>query len=262
MGGTLAVTIREENGKEHRMSRWTNPTPYFINNIDLVKKSQEHLKQYLQTWYDMRKDFETHKEEWEAIKEKYKENALQHDPFENNMTPCYAPYPFLAPQCYGLVVVDMQKNKILSMQEYTAYGIIHAVSAKCDLGQDGKNSYWKQNNNGKNQAYCLREFFEAGRIKRISTGNGNQKGLKKIEEIKSPGELFIYIQTRFPDNNPNSSARFELDISPFEILEFDENSKGATEMRKKIEELDFKINDEERTMWEDWIRECKENEGK
>ena len=61
----------------------------------------------------MKKDWEQHKDD---------------EKFEYPMTLCYTPYPaFLAPEGYGLVVVDMQKDTILSCQGYTSFGNIHVA---------------------------------------------------------------------------------------------------------------------------------------
>ena len=37
MGGSIGVLIREEDGTEHKMCRWTNELPHFINNIKLIE---------------------------------------------------------------------------------------------------------------------------------------------------------------------------------------------------------------------------------
>jgi len=43
MGGSLAVTLREPDGTEHRMCRWMNMLPAFINNLKLVEQDQTHV---------------------------------------------------------------------------------------------------------------------------------------------------------------------------------------------------------------------------
>jgi hypothetical protein len=35
MGGAIGFTLREENGKEHRMCRWTNMMPWAVNHIGI-----------------------------------------------------------------------------------------------------------------------------------------------------------------------------------------------------------------------------------
>ena len=49
MGGCLAITLREKDGREFRMSRWTNASPFLIDNIDLETakiKEKEFIKLY------------------------------------------------------------------------------------------------------------------------------------------------------------------------------------------------------------------------
>src|SRR3989344_333452 len=111
MGGSIGITVREENGKEHRMCRWTNTLPWLITNIRLLNKDPAHIGGYLQRWDEMVEDFKKHSGDKK---------------FEYPMTPVYAPYPFLAPHGYGLVVVDLQQNHILTSQGYTELGSIYS----------------------------------------------------------------------------------------------------------------------------------------
>ena len=105
MGGSVGLTIREPNGKEHRMCRSTGVLSWAIRNMKLVNKDPEHITAVLKTWEEMRNDYERNKESGN---------------FEIEMTGCYAPYPYLAPIGYGLVVVDMVHNEILDNQGYTS----------------------------------------------------------------------------------------------------------------------------------------------
>ncbi len=107
MGGTVAVTLRLENGEEFRMRRWTNSLPWFFNSTKFFSKDRSHINEYLKQWFEMKKDWEKNKES---------------ESFEFNMTKCYSPYPApLAPAGYGIVVFDFQKNAIISCQGYTSF---------------------------------------------------------------------------------------------------------------------------------------------
>ena len=112
MGGSVGFTIREENGKEHRMCRWTNCTPQYVNNSKFIEKDKTHLDNYLSIWYEMVDEYTS---------EEYKTKDL-------TMSDVYAPNPFLAPMGYGLVVVDYQTNTVLHLQGYTGYGTINPAS--------------------------------------------------------------------------------------------------------------------------------------
>lgn len=107
MGGNLAVTLITEEGTTYKMDRWTNTFPNFVNNMKLVRKEKEHVQNYLEAWLEM-------KEDWEKNGPK--------GPFEFEMTNMYFPHAGMAPSQYGLVVIDMQKNKIYSHQGYSSPG--------------------------------------------------------------------------------------------------------------------------------------------
>jgi hypothetical protein len=55
-------------------------------------------------------------------------------------------------------------------------------------------------------------------------------------------------------------GHFELDLSPYTVERFDENSKGAIRMRKRILELGFVLSDEEEKFWQEWINDELEQE--
>ncbi len=106
MGGSIGFSIREKDGTEHRMCRWTNSMPYFINTPKFIHQDPQHLKKYLNTWYEM--------------VDSYKSGAYKNEQF--TMADVYAPYPFLAPMGYGLVVVDYKSLNVLHLQGYTSFG--------------------------------------------------------------------------------------------------------------------------------------------
>ena len=170
MGGSIGLTLREPDGKEHRMCRWTNALNFFVNNLKLVNKDNSHIEDILKYWYEMREDYELHKEDGN---------------FEFEMTDAYAPFPYLAPMDYGLVVVDMVNDQILSYQGHTSFGRIAAVSVlnamqNPDPHPDpqnvdewpvfGEKAFYLENSleTYSTEAVIFREFFEAGRIEKAS----------------------------------------------------------------------------------------------
>ena len=84
MGGTVAMTIREPDGKEHRMARWTNNIPYFVMSDWFFEFNKNHFDLY-QSW--MSDDMEEYTE--------------------------------LIPISYGLIVCDFPNKTLLSNQGYT-----------------------------------------------------------------------------------------------------------------------------------------------
>ncbi|MBS3146067.1 hypothetical protein J4471_00020 [Candidatus Woesearchaeota archaeon] len=263
MGGSIGVTVREENGKEHRMCRWTNTLPWFITNLRFLNKDPKHLEAYLEQWNIMKADYDNHKNEWESIKQKYGRDAWNHEPFENNMTGCYAPYAFLAPQGYGLVVVDMQKDIVLDFQGYTSLDTIHGVSIASDMSSvaPGLHEFvigGQQTKKLSKKAFYLkndflnsvrfRELFEAGRI------------TKAIMDIRYPDKLISLNGKSLNDtidlleNDVEKFLQFPINMSPYEVIKYKEhNSKEAQRMQVKIKELGFTLSDEEESMWDEWI---------
>jgi hypothetical protein len=293
MGGNLAITVREPDGKEHRMDRWTNSMPWFVDNIDLVEKRPEHIQDYLKTWNDFVEDWDEHGEAYlaakvEAEKRAKKEGGYYWDympkdkEFTHNMTPVYATHRFLAPSEYGQVVVDMVNNKILHAQGYTDFGVISRIGAVVMLNQEGEKEFWERHPDGA-AAHCrLREFFEAGRIKEIFSYTGDTPDMTKIEDIADSKALLEFLRAEDPHWQerreffmrdevrdlswqereahpdcpppwPDEFANFRLDMSPFEVVRFDESETGFRELKQAIIDLGFVLTEEEDQMWEEWL---------
>ena len=241
MGGSVAVTLREPNGTEHRMSRWTNALPWFVNNMKFVTKDPLHIKDYMARWNEMRAD-------WEKNKDTGK--------FEFPMTTSYAPHTDLAPDGYGLVVLDMMKNEILTCQGYCKFGVIHTVSIALDSNQSTiRDSLDREEDR---EHVIAKKFFDDGRatVQKFVKAPLQKRGRlidtdigydKLMEMVKEHGEEYY----KHPD--------IKLDFSPFKIKEYREDT-GWLKMRTDIEKLGFKITDEEDKMWNEWIKEKKEME--
>jgi len=220
MGGTIAVTVREPDGTEHRMARWTNATPWFINHIGLVNKDPQHLKEFMDSWEKMRQDWLEH------LKVCKKKNHTKCS-FEHNMTTCYAPYTSLAPDGYGLLVVDMKKEVILSCQGYTKYG-------ETFLSSSTSSDEWE----------VIEELLKAGRIKNIATFCGKKLKISKdVVSLKKSVKGDIYIA--------------ELDLSPFKIIRVPEDDYRA--LKKEVLKLGFKLSKEEEKLWKEEIKMAEED---
>lgn len=102
MGGTVAMIIREPDGKEHRMARWTNNIPYFVMSDRFFEFDKDHFGIY-QSW--MNGDMEE--------------------------------YAQLSPISYGLIVCDFQSKTLLSNQGYTDLKSISSISMRIE-SRDGK----------------------------------------------------------------------------------------------------------------------------
>ena len=230
MGGNLAITIREPNGKEHRMDRHTNSMPFFVNNVRLCDKDSDYLANYLKTWYDMLAD-------WEKSGHRGSKCKLP-------MTACYAPYPFLAPSEYGIVVIDMMKDVILDLNGYSEFGTLHDSGVRLELQSPASHGL------GPKDVPCenLKEFAERGQV--VSFNQYKKKPLdwrgKTFEEIKT----FI-----LDPANADKFGKIVLDMSPFKVERFEESHEGALKLRERVLELGFKLSKKEEKLWANWGNE-------
>lgn len=228
MGGTVAVTLREPDGKEHRMYRWTNPLPGFVECIHLINKDPEYIQSYLRLWFEMAEDWKKHKED---------------EKFEFPMTACYAPYPgLLAPEGYGLVVLDMQKDKILSMQGYSSFGkmdeaaLFLSMSPNVFTGDSDEHAPHRR----------FAELFKAGRVK----GRYSYEGKEVPQGEANVEDLLKAIRKR----KSSDWVYYELDLSPFTIEDFgDFSDQHASNFKARLIELGFELTDKENDIWDAWI---------
>jgi hypothetical protein len=253
MGGTVAVTLREKNGEEHRMLRWTNTLPTFIEHIDFVQKKQTHVENYMEQWNLMKKDWEDNN---------------QKNSFVYTMTKVYAPYPYgLFPGGYGLVVIDMVNDVILSMQGYKELGHLNVAKIYIESGSANKCG---KNNHDADSAYCQAKCFMDAKkgmpiyMKIIKDGPRTQ--YIEIEEPQKTFEQFIDDIKKDMGGKASASMRIRpwelrIDLSPFKILSFDESDpiKEWVRFKKEIEKLDFVLNEKEEGQWEKHIKKVEED---
>lgn len=225
MGGSVGVTLRLSDGQEYRMIRWTNSMPWGITNMGMVRKDPEHIQAYLRSWLEM-------KDDWD------RNHATGQ--FEHNMTDFYVPYDnrCLHPREYGLVVVDLLKDRILTMQDYTTFGKIYDVSVGLDLRGD------PTGNDPDSNVHRLRQFYEAGRSIRRTNGIG-----QVAPPTASFQDLLRIIESREQQDMYFDS---ELDMSPLVIEEFDRTVKGSQALRRRVLELGFSLSDREVAEWDEF----------
>jgi len=249
MGGSIGLTIREQDGTEHRMCRWTNVIPGFLTNVRLAHKNSEYIREITKTWYDFVKDYALHKEDGQ---------------FEHRMTSMYAPYPFLAPESYGLIVVDMMTNHILDYNGYTSVGKIDAVAIRNNMSEDAEDNshtitlassgFKRRNRKGMNafseeDTYGpARRFKDFADEKRVSSMMGIE------DKVDLQGKNFEELLPFISDSE--SFFQFNMDMSPFTLKEYKEGSaKEARRMRRDIEDLGFALSKEEKQIWSKWIKD-------
>jgi len=216
MGGAVAVTLREPDGTEHRMCRWTNGLPWMLVNIGLYEKRPEHIAAIIKAWEEMKNDWRLHKDE----------PFTPEREFEFPMTPTYAPYGMLAPHGYGLVVMDMKHDEILTLQGYTSFDNLHACDARYSEDLERFDALHK-----------------AGRITGVSeyksSGGWIMRALPSIEDIRLLEEKDILSVRKYP-----------VDTSPFKIRVFEENLRGLAALKAAVLGLGFILTEEEETAWD------------
>jgi len=214
MGGNCAVTLRTPDGTVYAMDRWTNTLPWGLTNMKLVHKDPEHIKDYLNQWLEMKQDWEIHRKT-----KKYK----------CNMTGVYAPYPYgIRPSEYGIVIVDMVNDEILSHQMYSAVGKINQISAMID--DDAKER--------------LFAFANAGRV----IGHHGQAVINNINEAIRVWDM-------------SGHQEFHVDMKPFIVTNYARIQGGWREMLKHALRLAFTLTPEEEADWNKRISEEDEGEG-
>ena len=122
MGGTVAVILRDHQGKVTPMLRWTNIMPYFFRQFNLfsndVKLEKNWIKNFMKEHDKMKKDYEKNKDT---------------SNFEFDMTDTYFPYDTLAPYSYGLIVVDFLRKKLYTNQNYCSLEYLYPYNLKFDI---------------------------------------------------------------------------------------------------------------------------------
>jgi len=219
MGGTVAVTLRTPDGTVHRMARWTNPLPWFVKNAKFFARDPAHVAEWMQKWYQMRTDYERHREDQQ---------------FEFPMTSAYAYHTLLAPEGYGLVVLDQRDGFVLDSQGYTGfdYFSLYGHSDTDDLAQ-------------------AEELMRAGYVESItSLGLRDEKDEKcQFGEVLSakPGELLDLLK---------KSGPFQLNLKPqgWQHQRFPETQDGVRKLREAVLARGFELTREEEEAWESYIK--------
>lgn len=242
MGGTISVIVREKNNETHKMLRWTNSLPHFIQKLEAYNQSPQVLKEYLATWQEMNEDYQKNK-----ATGKYK----------LNMTEVYIPDSgFIAPYGYGLVVVDLVTNKIMSMQGYSSLNRISVVTITNLFNELKYNPMAKKD---------LDEYKEL--FKKLM--NENKLELFSYEEnriIDDPiivneliNENFIDNLLKIKQNDPNKYQKINYDIcfsikfSNFEFKTYPDNPKGTNQFNKDLQSI-MELSPKDQKKWKAYLK--------
>lgn len=251
MSGPVSFTIRTTDKTEHRMCRSTRCLPWAITNQFMIEKSPVHIEQATFNWYDMLADYELNKS---TGKYKY------------NMTNVYLPGVGLAPYSYGLVVVDMVNDVILTAQNYTSVGKFYkdfSSSVYYSLSDDNlsdediieilKNAVDSSGPSmEEDDMVAFARLWFNGKVKHESYWNS-----KGIELVDASTLSLVDIVNRRDFKRYNT---FTIDMSPFVIEKFENTVEDYTKMLKRVDELGFVLSDDEEKTWSEWLEELSKDE--
>lgn len=230
MGGTVSVIIREEDGKVHKMARWTNSLPYFIKNMKFINKDKEYLNNYLKAFYDMKSDYEKNKESGN---------------FQFNMTDVYIPDSgYISPIEYGIVVIDYQTSKIVHCQGYSSLDLLFMSEVD------------KIYRETEDDRICIQEIIDNKRIKSLRGFYDKEAGLHEfpVEYKTINGQMEVVLSGGLKKDDVLYPHGYTLDISPWEVIRFEDNNKiEFLKTKEKIKELGFEITEEDEKNWEEFI---------
>jgi len=234
MGGTIAVTLRRADGREHRMARWTNVFSHILMDPAFIEGPDSFWDKYIALWDDMRDDW---------LKNHVTKN------FRHNMTPCYGDWPLLAPTGYGLIVIDYKTKTILHSQGYSSM-VKMLPGTFSDQPMHTGAEDWPDTR--------VVKLIEQGRVTRE-----HWDGLKWIKPMLDHEVTSWEAENqRTKDAGFPASMRdqYPVDMSPWTVERFDEGAPGLREMKIRLAELEFKFSDDEETAWEDFFSEWDEDE--
>ena len=228
MGGTVGFTLREPDGTEHRGACWTNSLQWAVTNMRLVNKDPEHIKEVVA--YD-------------------EEGTL------------------LAPVGYGLVLVDMKENVILSFQNYTGVGRINTSAVLQDFhegvpGEDGMLLV---------EDGCaltrLQAFMAENRVTPLSYRQ--DEGFLPVPEehlpyftIEALGHFALRNEGAYDDviRPILVGSHFGIDMAPFTVENIIKEPCGGRALKQRVLDLGFVLTDEEEKAWAEFFQFTKEME--
>lgn len=232
MGGSIGFTIREKNGREHRMSRWTNSFPFFLNNVKFIEEDEAHLREYLQVWYGM--------------VEAYASGDLTEAP----MADAYVPGACLRPDQYGLILVDYPSHTVLTCQSYSHVGAIDPSGvALAMMANEGKMHPVREHDKAELKRY--EALFSTGRVNKTASFVAGV-GFEEADAVGLTMEKFS------ESAGMRLGRRYEyaiLDMSPWKVVQFREDAAGYEKMRDEVRALGFALTQQEETAWQEWIDE-------
>lgn len=235
MGGTVAETIRRENGEVIKMARKTGAYNWMFFTKEFGEKNfdvaiDNHIKAFL----EMKKDYHTGQ------------------PYKLPMTSVYGWCDETYPIDYGLVVIDFQHKKIHSMQQYDTpgYHYVSMLSNNVVLDKDIEDhfDYLIQNN----LLYVIKKYSNDNNIKDIKQYFGENFSLTKLKTQLD--NRWSKIKNIFNQDNDSHELVFYPKIfNDFECIKYDNTPQGSISLLENLIQNGFSFTQEELNGWKEKI---------
>lgn len=258
MGGKVAVCFRHEDDTTDCRWVWTNATPFWFTHPDLMRCPEKHIQAYL-------------------APSGYAEFC--NDNGDSPLLP-----RSIAPESYGLVVIDVTSKKLMHMQGYTAYGEIYipGLLMEYDSCIDGPwrmygappgtpaseserirskkiRSKWFRETT---DLWRLKQFVDMGcciTVKRFASRTTVHGANSKRWFDQSLGDwigkqnytfkdVFLFLQEKAAAGSKpltfDLSSSLVVDMSPWKVKRFSESLCGSKSLRKTLKAMEFPVDDE------------------
>lgn len=235
MGGTVAVTIRRENGELLKMARKTGSYSWMFTSINFNNgKVNEAIDDYYKIFAEMKEDFESG------------------EPYKFPMSTEYGWCNETMPVDYGLVFIDVMKKEIHSMQGYDNPGLI-SINAFSRVYVNDEETDKAYQSLLENNQLCLHVIQSDDSIKdfgMIHDVFGKDVNLKKMEQI---------IEDSYNDKGPlfeiiGKDSMFNLKAVPvglkdYNKVRYSESPEGLIQFAKALQNSGLTFTTEEKKGW-------------
>lgn len=291
MGGNVAWTIRQADGTEYRMDRWTNIFPDVTMNDAFLGGEPEAFAAAIESWLSM-------KDDWERNRATGK--------FENNMTKVYAPYPFgLRPSEYGFIVTDFVTKTMISCQHYTTLGRFFLYPS--EFREDAARCDWQtmfalfSNGSPEDRAAILHHMrqtvgqpdmdedflrdrlestAESEKIRNAEDAEARNKTIAYLKKMQAEERIVSFDERVNGKFQRTPGAGLTVDeitnralsdgvlgrllikpLDPWVVLDFNsDTSDGRREAFEAVQKLGLVLDETEITDFEDWIKDDPDSE--
>ncbi len=230
MGGTVAETIRRENGQILKMARRTGAYNWMFFSREFLEGDEE------KAIAEHHRGFEEMRQDWLKNQESGK--------FEFGMTDAYGWCEHTAPIDYGLVVIDFQARKIHSMQGYdTPFSMSIWDFGAMFESEGAKEAALAEKMIREDWAFFANRSLEPlGSLSEAFAGAASRElRIERMEELLKGFRTEAAPGKRIDRIVPAKGG--------FELLRYEETPKGALSMAKALSAEGFSFREDEIQMW-------------